>query len=298
MPWVPWIFFCLLSVASLSAADTKLKLLTTFLPAHSLASSIAGEHAEIRNLLQESVNLHDYQLTPRDLRQLASADLIIINGLGMETFLERALPNLGPNAESKLVALSRGLAGQLIPARHDHAGRGHDHAHDFNPHIWLDPILAAHAATNILTALQKADPAHSADYANNARALIQRLHDLDREIAAKTAPLKSVPFITYHDAFPYFVRRYGLNLVAVVEQVPEVAPSPREMRRLLQTIREKKARVLFTEPGGPSRLARQITADADIELAELDPLEIGEFKPGAYEDGMRRNLETLVSTLK
>lgn len=293
-----WILLCLASVALAAAADQKVQVITTFLPAYSLTASVAGDHAEVRNLLPGSVSLHDYQLTPRDLRQLSSADLIVINGLGMESFLERALSNLGPNANSKLVEMSRGLATQLIPAQHDHSGDDHDHAHDFNPHIWLDPMLAAHAASNILHALQKADPANAAAYAKNSRKLVERLHQLDREIAEKLVPVKTTPFVTYHNAFPYFVRRYGLNLVGVVEQVPEVTPSPREMRRLLQTIRDKEAKALFTEPGEPSRLARQIAKDTGIQTAELDPLETGQTSPNAYEEGMRRNLETLLKTLK
>ena len=298
MTWARCILLGFASVVLASGAEKKLQLVTTFLPGYSLASSIAGTHAEVRNLLPGSVSLHDYQLTPRDLRQLSSADLIIVNGLGMETFLERALGNLGPNARSKLVTMSRGLATELIPAQHDHSGRDHDHAHDFNPHIWLDPTLAAHAATNILMALQKADPENAAAYAQNARALVQRLHNLDREIAGKLAPIKQAPFVTYHDAFPYFVRRYGLNLVGVVEEVPEVTPSPRQMRQLLQTIRDKKAKALFTEPGEQSRLAEQIAKDTGIKTAELDPLETGEETLNAYEEGMRRNVQTLVNTLK
>ena len=300
MHWVRWFLAGVFSLASIAAAEGKLQVVASFLPAYSLTSEIAGEHAEVKHLLAGSGSLHDYQLTPRDMRQLSAADLIVINGLGMESFLDRALVNLGAKAGGKVVEMSEGLATGLIaaPHAHDHGAAAHDHRHDFNPHIWLDPLLAAHAVTNISRALQKADPTHAAEYRKNAAELVGRLHELDREIGQKTAGVKEVPFVTYHNAFPYFVRRYGLKLVGVVEEVPEVTPSPREMRRLLQTIRESGAKALFTEPKEASRLAEQIAKDTGLKLAELDPLETGEPRPNAYVERMRQNVENLVQALK
>jgi len=112
------------------------------------------------------------------------------------------------------------------------------------------------------------------------------------------APVKDIPFVTYHNAFRYFVRRYGLNLVGVVEQRPEVSPSGHELKALHTTIRAKKAKALFTEPSGSSRLARQIAKDAGIRLEVLDPLETGELKPDAYVQGMRRNAAALLKGLQ
>lgn len=288
---------CLFLAAS-HGAEKKLKVLTTFLPAYSFAASVAGDRAEVENLLPGGVSLHDFQLTPTELRKIAAADLIAINGLGMETFIERLLANAAAGTKDKIVVLSAGLEAQLIEeeANHRHDEPGHDHGHD--PHIWLDPLLAKHCVTNLLAAFQKADAAHAAAYAKNAADYLQRLDRLNRDMTATLAPVKDTPFITYHNAFRYFARRYGLRIVGVVEVVPEVSPSPRDLANLHKTIRAKKARALFTEPNGQNRLASQIAADAKIALGELDPLETGELKPGSYEEGMRRNAENLARTLK
>jgi zinc transport system substrate-binding protein len=290
---------CLL--ASAGAADAKKpRVLTTFLPAYSFAVNVAGTNATVENLLPGGVSLHDFQLTPAELRRISAADLLLVNGLGMETFLERAIANAAGTKE-KVVTLSDGLSSQLIAEEHHHHhGDDHDHAHHHHgsdPHIWLDPRLAMHCVTNVMKALQKADPANAASYAANAASYLKKLEALDAQIAATLAPVKGTPFVTYHNAFRYFARRYGLNIVGVVEQVPEVSPSPRELSALLRTIRTPKAKALFTEPGSRSRLASQIARDAKIKLGELDPLETGTLAADGYETGMKRNAENLRKTL-
>jgi zinc transport system substrate-binding protein len=147
--------------------------------------------------------------------------------------------------------------------------------------------------TNAMRAFQKADPKNAEAYAKNAAAYIQRLRALDAELKEKLAPVKAKPFITYHNAFGYFVRRYGLNLAGVVERVPEVPPSTRERAQLQKMIRDRKVQMLFSEPGGSSSLARSIAQDTGIRLGELDPLERGDLTPHSYEQGMRRNAEAL-----
>lgn len=280
------------------AAEKKIKVLTTFLPAYSFAANLAGEHAEVENLLPGGVSLHDFQLTPAELRKIGGADLVLVNGLGMETFIERALANAAAGTKERIVTLSDGLGTELIEeeANHRHNEPGHDHGHD--PHIWLDPRLAKHCVTNVLKALQKADPVNAEHYSKNARSYLQRLDELDAQIVSMLEPVKQTPFITYHNAFRYFARHYGLSIAGVVEAVPEVPPSPRDLSKLHKAIREKKVKALFTEPGGQNRLASQIVSDAKIKLGVLDPLETGDLKPGAYEDGMRRNAESLAQTLK
>lgn len=281
------------------AAPGKLRVITTFLPGYCIAANVAGDAAEVENLLPGKVSLHDYQLSPGEIRKLNTADLVLLNGLGLETFLDRALKNAAPGTKEKTVTLSVGLHAQLIhesAQAHQRAEEGHHHSHD--PHIWLDPRLMAHGVTNALQALQKADPKNADTYARNAAAYVRKLHALDAEIIGQLAPVKSAAFITYHNAFRYFVRRYGLNLAGVVERVPELPPSTRERAQLQKIIRGKNVKVLFSEPGGNSPLARSIAQDTGIRLGELDPLETGELKADSYERGMRRNAGALVKGLQ
>ncbi|MGI8965584.1 MAG: metal ABC transporter substrate-binding protein, partial [Limisphaerales bacterium] len=151
---------------------------------------------------------------------------------------------------------------------------------------------------NISIALQKIDPVNASRFATNAAQFIARLKKLEMEIAEGLLPLKHKPFITYHDAFPYFVRRYGLNLTGVVEPIPDQEPSTKYLSILLREAREKKVKVLFAEPQFSSRSMMQIAADLKIPVAELDPLETGSLALDAYENGMRKNLRTLEKYLK
>jgi zinc/manganese transport system substrate-binding protein len=290
--------FSLLVLALQTFGAEKVRVVTTFLPGFNVAANVAGDLAVVENLVAGNVSLHDYQLSPGELRKLTGADLVMMNGLGLETFLDRAMRSGGAGLQKKIVTLSEGLHRELIHGEAPHAREeeGHDHFHD--PHVWLDPMLMAHGVTNAMEALQKADPKNAEGYAKNAAGYVAKLHALDGELRERLAAVRGVPFITYHNAFGYFVRRYGLSLAGVVERVPEIPPSTRERAQLQKVIREKRVKALFSEPGGNSPLARSIAKDTDIRLGELDPLETGELSAGSYERGMRRNAEAMVTVLK
>src|SRR6266542_1826373 len=289
------------AVLSAPAADaSKLKVLTSILPVYCLTASVAGDLAEVENLLAAGADAHDYQFTPRDRRLLAAADLVVINGLKMEPWLEQALNRSG--LVRRVVDCASGLdAGMLravscladarpgeAPARGDQAVS--PAGTDPNPHIWLDPLLACHMVTNIQLGLVKADPAHAATYRSNALACIARLQNLHAEI--------SRALVTYHDAFHYFARRYELRVVGVIEEVPDVDPSPKHLTALRQAIQRNQVAVIFTEAHHSERLARQMGRDLHLAVAALDPLESGPAQANAYEVGMRRNLRVLQQYLK
>ncbi len=158
--------------------------------------------------------------------------------------------------------------------------------------------MAVIAVDNICAALQAADPENADAYRQNADDYQKRLQALDKELEQALADVKKAPFVTFHNAFPYFIRRYDLTLAAVVEESPDVSPSPKQQKRIYDAIRESGARVLFTEPQFSAKLAHRISTDLSIPLAELDPLETGPFEKSGYEDALRENLEVLLKHLK
>ena len=289
------------SPASTAEPAGKIKALTSFLPVYCFTANIAGDLAEVENLLPANVGPHDYQFAPRDLRKLSAAQLFVVNGLGMEDWLGKTLKAAKGSKTATVVEAFAGVPKDRLitelPHIHLPGEHGHHHHDGPNPHLWLDPTLAAHAVTNILTALQKADPKNAAGYAANAARYVERLQKLDADLAAALAPAKGRRIVTYHHAFPYFTRRYGLDLVGVIEEVPDVEPSPKYLAALLKVMREKEVKVIFTEPQFSPKLAERISRDAKIPVAELDTLETGPLKPTAYEEGLRRNLNTLLKHL-
>jgi ABC-type Zn uptake system ZnuABC Zn-binding protein ZnuA len=149
-----------------------------------------------------------------------------------------------------------------------------------------------------MRAFQQSDPSHSAIYATNAAAYAERLLALDASLKKGLEPLRGAPLVTFHDAFPYFARRYGLRISGVIEEVPDLEPTPRHLSELREKIRVDQVRAIFVEPRHSRRLADRFGRDLGIKVGILDTLENGPGSVTAYEDGMKRNLENLQSILR
>jgi len=294
--------------------------LTTLAPLYSWTVNVAGTLADVENLLPADVGPHEFQFRPRDLKKVQQANLVILNGLGVETWLERTFQNnSGGDRTPALLRVSDGWPDLIyslptleIGPQKGAPGHIHTDAHDHddqtvhadtsgrapNPHVWLDPVFARHAVSNIVLALCERDPAHAAGFTANARIYLEKLNHLDSDIQNLSSQLRQRTLLTFHDAFPYFARRYGFELVGVVEQVPSVSPSPKYLSALSRVIRDRGVKVIFTEPQYEPRLVKQLSKDLGITFTELDVLETGRPSAEFYLDGMRRNLRTLQTTLK
>lgn len=303
--WLALRAFCpillLLSAADLTAAEqTRLRVLASFFPPAVVALNVAGTNADVEVLLDGRIDPHDFQFSRADLAKITRADLLVLNGLGMESWLDRALLKVG--VARPQVELSADLGPeQLIPVaaigpHREHEQDGHDDA-GFNPHIWLDPRLLAHGTTNVLHALQQADPKNAESYAANARAFIEGLHELDAELLRGLAPVRRAPVVTWHDAFAYFARRYGPDVIGVIEPVAEVDPAPRYLADLSRRCRAQGVRALFDQPGVRSRLLQRLASDWRVPVATLDTLENQSLKSDAYVTAMRANARILRETL-
>lgn len=287
------------------------RVLTSFLPVFSITRGIAGDRAHVENWLPPGIDPHEFQFQPRDLRRLRQADLLVIAGLGLEGWREPQLRSAADHPALRVIEAAEGLPqeARIIgpSASHGHEEKSAEHsaqspatdtAHTggINPHFWQDPMLMTHAVTNILNALIAIDPASREIYQGNARATVAELAALDHEFRTALEPVRNTAFITYHPAFPYLARRYGLKLVGVVEETAAEEPSPRELAELAATVRREKARVLFID-GQPTRLARRLASDLGLVTARLETLETGVLSTDAYVAGMRRNLATLQRSL-
>lgn len=273
------------------AEGHKLKVVTSFLPIYCFTVNVAGDLAEVENLLPPGTEPHDFQFSPREVRKLETADMVVVNGLHLESWLDRAIRS---SSHAKVVVeAAAGLEPDLI-----YGASSRSVSDTPNPHVWLDPRLAEHEVTNILAALSKADPANEIGYTRNAGKYIARLEKLDEEFSNGLASCKGRSIITFHDAFPYFARRYGLKVAGVIERVPDVEPSPKYLSELNRVIRRDGIKVIFGDRQSSMKLPEQIGHDYNVAVAELDTLETGEFKPDAYEEGMRKNLRILEKYLK
>lgn len=286
------------------ALEAKIQVLTTFAPIDSLTRSVAGEAANVQMLLPPGVGPHDFSFTPGDVRKIAAADVIVLNGLGMESWLNKTL-DASRKKSAIVIDTSKGVKTLEIGEEHaaEHAEpEEHDHHHHgnegVNPHIWLDPKRAMQQVENIVQGLGQADPTNIEIYKANAVATLKNLEKLDEDILRQTSGITDRKILTFHDSFPYFADRYKFDIVAVFESFPGREPSPKYLINLKKKIRENQVKVLFSEPQYSPQIMKNIASEAGVRIAVLDPMETGEPSASYYESVMRKNLASLMEALK
>ncbi|MBI4682429.1 MAG: zinc ABC transporter substrate-binding protein [Nitrospirae bacterium] len=263
----------------------KLRILTTIAPLYSFAKNVAGDEAIVDNLIPSGVGPHEYSLSPGDARKVSETRILIINGVKLEAWLNKLQ---GPASESptndnkKLIIVDTSAGVELI---------GND------PHIWLSPRNAIMQVKNIRDALVKVDPDNSETYTKNSSEYIQRLGNLDKEIRNEIRTWKQNRIVTYHPAFKYFAGEYGLELAVVIQETPEIEPSPKHIAHVIETIKSKGIRAIFTEPQFSHKIVTSLAGDLNLQVYSLDTLETGLFSKEWYEDSIRSNLQVLKKAL-
>lgn len=296
------LLLCVLLPLSGCAAETPetVTVVASFYPVYVMAENVLDgvENVRLVSMTPPATGcLHDYQLLPRDMRALAEAKMLLINGAGMESFLpdvEKLYPAL------TVVDCSQGVS--LLAETEedeDHEENGHDHDHgEFNSHIWLDPQNAILMTRNMAAALADQLPDQADRIAANADAYAEMLFSLDAELRAAISVLPRRDIVTFHEAFPYFARAYGLNVLAVVAIEPDEAPSPRMLMSLVDLVRQNGNPPLFSEPQYENAALKTVANETGAPVYELDPLVTGDGALSAYQDVMRRNLAVLQEALK
>lgn len=273
------------------AEAKRLKVVTTIRPLYAFTAQVAGQAADVENLLPPGVGPHDYAITPTDAVRLHKADVLIINGLGLEEWLKGLLGTVRQPGLA-IVEASRGIELLPLPEAGHHEKTRHREGL-WDPHVWLDPLRAAQQVENIRDGLAAADPSNKETYEENARRAVERLQSLDAEIKEATAGFKRREVLTFHAAFQYFARRYGLEVVAVVEPAPGKEPTPKFLAYLYDVVRRHHLSVIYTEPQFRPRVAEVLARDLGLEIAVLDPGVTGALGPEAYETFMRNNVSVL-----
>jgi ABC-type Zn uptake system ZnuABC Zn-binding protein ZnuA len=272
-----------------SSGPGKLQVLATFLPIHAHAAAIAGDRANVESIVSGDVGAHGFSPRPADMERIARADVLVFNGAGMEPWLDE-LARHSAKKNLKKVDLSTGI--ELI-ASPPVFGAADSSSGEPNPHLWLDPIIAIRQVETLRDALAAADPEGSAIYQKNATAYIARLRELDADFKSILDPLPSKKLVTFHDAFPYLAKRYGLETIGYISEFPERDPAPAELAALIGRIRTAGVKVLFAETGYEPALLQRVASEAGARVSTIDTLEVGQSGPDAYLSGMRKNLEAL-----
>ena len=232
-----------------------------------IAQNVAGQRLTIETLVPLGIDPHAFEPTPQDVAKVASADLIIINGGGFESWMEAILTSAG--GTHRVIEASAGLTSREPLAVEE--GEDHDHEHQgLDPHFWLNPQNVIQYVRNIRDSLAEIDPAGADDYTKNAEAYIQQLTDLDLWIEAQVAviPLQERILITNHESFGYFADRYQFQMIGTV--LPGVstdaAPSAQQMANLINLISASGAKAIFIEISANPQLAEQIAGETGVTV--------------------------------
>lgn len=278
----------------------KTKIVTTFLPIYWFTKAVAGDVAEVEILVPPGTEVHEYQAKPENVKAIATANILVKNGLGLEEFLTETVKN-AQNPKLIEIDTSKGIKpveaiSPVVKTSKEDKDHNHEHTSG-NPHIWLDPVMAKQQVINIRDGLIAADPQNKAAYEANSAAYIQQLDQLNSEFQQTLQKYPNCTFVTFHDAYPYLAQRYKLKQVAVVE-IPEDQLSPTDVQNAVNVVKKYQVKALFTELGTDNKLLKSLSQDLKLNLQTLDSLENGETDPQHYFQAMKANLQTLEAACK
>jgi zinc transport system substrate-binding protein len=274
-----------LAGCSKKEGPARLTVVTSFYPMYIMTANLVKDVPGVRlvNMAPPFTGcLHDYQMTPQDMKTLSQADILVINGAGMESFLDDVI-----RQNTKLAVIDASKNIELI-----------EENGNANPHIFVSISGAIQQVRNITAGLERADPEYIGYYRENVQRYLVKLEALKEKMHLALKKVKNRNIITFHEAFPYFAREFDLNILTVIEREPGSEPSAGELAKTIELVRKNKVKALFAEPQYPAKSAQTIAQETGARVYSLDPGVTGPMEPEAYIIAMEKNLEVLKQALE
>jgi zinc transport system substrate-binding protein len=258
---------------------------------YDFSRNVGGDKVEVSILVPVGVEVHDWEPGTDAIQKVLSADVFVYSGLGVEPWID-SVKEAASSSKVVFVETSAGLSSELL--MYEEGGT--------DPHIWLDPIIAKHQVEKISEAFKQADPENSGYYETNAQQYEAKLDVLNTEIRNTLTAYTRKEFITFHEAFSYFAKRYGLTQLYLLPRGQE-EPSPSDVATVIDTAKAKNITVIYAEPlSDPSlaeEVARQIPNGRVLVLDPLEEVPLSEVEAGKdYLSIMRDNVGNLEEGLK
>ncbi|MGE3901045.1 MAG: metal ABC transporter substrate-binding protein [Nitrospiraceae bacterium] len=267
---------------------------------------VGGPYVRVTTLITGLESEHSYSPRPSDLVAVRKAKLLFEVGVGLEIWVSGMIRSAN-NPSLSLVTTGKGIP--LLPDRtaspaspSDHSATmpapmetsKHDHQSGSNPHVWLDPENAVTMIRHITAALSQTDPAHGAEFRRNEAAYLQELHRAQTELSDLVRKLPDRRLIVHHPAWPYFAKRFGLEIVGEIQTQPSSEPSARHIQSLVDLIRTHHIRVIVSEPQLNQKLPGLLARETGARIAILTPLPGALPGTDSYLDMLRYNVLQLL----
>ena len=306
-------------LSSVHAADSRLTVVTGNTIVQDIAVQIGGARVDATCLLQPGVDPHSYQPVPEDVKRLAAARLVIINGLGFEGWFEGLAKEAG--IKGTVIVATKGIPTLKMEAEDDHAGHGHGHGHGHDhssdsssdkskahgqvddPHAYNSIANGVRYAENIRDAFIAADVAGAEIYRASAAAYITQLRAADAAAKVQFASLTKAQrkLITNHDALQYFAHEYGFEILAPNTALEDSQPSAKDLAELIDFIKNQKVKGVFLEFGKNEKIIAQIAKEAGVTIGAelyLDGVGSAGSPAGTYLGMFQTNVSSIVAGLK
>jgi ABC-type Zn uptake system ZnuABC Zn-binding protein ZnuA len=275
-----------------SSAGGKLTVATTTTVFADIISNVGGALVSVTSLVPKNADVHTFEPRPADVRTIASAKLLVMNGLGLDDWLAKTIANAAAEA-TPLLKLGQDLPGVALLTG--------DSPGTQNPHLWMDVKYTELYVDRIAAALKSADPAHATTYETQAAAYKQRLETLDTWVRAQvqTVAPANRKIVTFHDALPYYAREYGITIVGVAVEAPGQDPSAGYTAQLISVIKNAGVKAIFSESQFPARLVDQLASETGCKVvASLYDDALGDPPVTSYEEVIRWDTTQMVGALR
>ncbi|MGX7059135.1 metal ABC transporter substrate-binding protein [Vagococcus humatus] len=286
-----------------SSSHPSVKVVTTFYPMYDFTKQVVGEEGEVSMLIKGSVEPHDYEPSPKDIAKIQQADVFVYNSKEMETWVPSVLASID-KSQVKVIEASQGISlakgSDSLEEEADHA-HAKDHHHEYDPHVWLDPVLAKQEVQQIRDGLKSVSQLDQSVLTTQAKAYEEKLTQLDQAYQTAFKGATQRVFVTQHAAFGYLAKRYNLTQLPIAGISPDQEPSPASLAKMEKFVKENQVNIIYTEALSSSKVAKTISEATGAELKELSTLEslsAKENKQGLdYLKIMEQNLTALKESI-
>ncbi len=287
--------------ADTQTADNDMTVVTSFYPVYVLALNVTDgvEGVTVKNMAQPQTGcLHDYELTTADMKLLENADVLLVNGLGMESFLDDAVAQypelyIGDTSKGSNILVTSGHT------HHDDETKQHEEAEE-NPHIWLDPANAVKQTEAIRDALMQADPTHAAQYQENTQKFAESMKEVLQDAVDLTAA-EGTKVAIFHEGFDYLAEVCVMDVGVAIDTDENEEPSAKELAEAAETIQKENITLFLAADDTGKKyaemLAKETAKNGESQILLLDPLTSGAMDKEAYRLGMEKNLKMLADAL-